>query len=62
LAGAGFGRVWEKWPDFGFAGAGAEIRCNPKVNKQVNKKISKGALQKFNGYSGNVQQSHVRKF
>jgi len=29
LDGAGLGQIWEKWPDFGFAGAGAEIRCNP---------------------------------
>jgi len=53
LAGAGIGRIPEKWPDSGFAGAeirleiwadfgkqpdfvfagaGAEIRCNPSVN------------------------------
>jgi len=29
LAGAEFGRNWEKWPDFGFAEA--EIRCNPTI-------------------------------
>jgi len=31
LAGARLGWIWEKCPDFGFAGAGAgaEIRCNP---------------------------------
>jgi len=31
LAGAGLGRIWGKWPDFGFAGAGAEIQCNPSI-------------------------------
>jgi len=35
LASAKFGqkfgrsRIWEKWPNFGFAEAEAEIRCNP---------------------------------
>ena len=28
LARAGLGRIWEKWPDLGFAGA--RTRCNPK--------------------------------
>jgi len=32
LAEAEFGRMWEKWPNFGFAEAEAEIRCNPTVN------------------------------
>ena len=31
LAEAGFGRIWEKWPDIGFAGAGGKIRCNPSI-------------------------------
>jgi len=30
LAGAEFGRIWEKWPDFGFAEA--EIRCNLTIH------------------------------
>jgi len=34
LAEAEFGRIWEKWPNFGFAEAEAEIRCNPNKNKQ----------------------------
>jgi len=29
LAEAEFGRIWEKWPNFGFAEA--EIRCNPTL-------------------------------
>jgi len=29
LAEAEFGRIWEKWPNFEFAEAEAEIRCNP---------------------------------
>jgi len=29
LAEAEFGRIWEKWPNFEFAEAKAEIRCNP---------------------------------
>jgi len=29
LAEAEFGRIWEKWPNFGFAEAKAKIRCNP---------------------------------
>jgi len=29
LAEAEFGRIWEKWPNFGFAEAEAKIRCNP---------------------------------
>jgi len=31
LAEAEFGRIWEKWPNFEFAEAEAEIRCNPKI-------------------------------
>jgi len=31
LAEAEFGRIWEKWPNFGFAEAEAEIRCNPNM-------------------------------
>jgi len=30
LAEAEFGRIWEKWPNFGFAEA--EIWCNPNCN------------------------------
>ena len=29
LAEAEFGRIWEKWSNFEFAEAEAEIRCNP---------------------------------
>ena len=29
LAAAEFGRIWEKWPNFGLAEAEAEIQCNP---------------------------------
>ena len=32
LAEAEFGRTWEKWPNFGFAEAEAEIRCNPTMD------------------------------
>jgi len=31
LAEAEFGRIWEKWPNFGLAEAEAEIRCNPNT-------------------------------
>jgi len=35
LAFAKFGqsRIWEKWPNFEFAEAEAEIRCNPICEK-----------------------------
>jgi len=33
LAEAEFGRMWEKWPNFGFAEAEAKIRCNSSVKK-----------------------------
>jgi len=33
---AGLGRIFEKWPDSGFAGAEPEIRHNPRTNRETN--------------------------